>query len=31
VRSVTAVLAVPIGTFLLAWTRPVSWLCVKGQ
>jgi Predicted membrane protein (DUF2142) len=26
VRSVTAVLAVPIGTLLLAWTRPVSWL-----
>lgn len=25
-RSVTAVLAVPIGTLLLAWTRPVSWV-----
>lgn len=26
VRSVAAVLAVPLGTLLLAWTRPVSWM-----
>jgi hypothetical protein len=26
VRSLTAVLAVPIGTLLLAWSRPVSWV-----
>jgi hypothetical protein len=25
-RSVTAVIAIPIGTLLLAWTRPVSWV-----
>jgi hypothetical protein len=25
-RSITAILAVPIGTLLLAWTRPVSWI-----
>jgi len=25
-RSLTAVLAVPIGTLLLAWARPVSWV-----
>jgi Predicted membrane protein (DUF2142) len=25
-RSATAILAVPIGTLLLAWTRPVSWV-----
>ena len=25
-RSVTAVLAVPVGTLALAWTRPVSWV-----
>ena len=25
-RSLTAILAVPIGTLLLAWTRPVSWV-----
>jgi len=26
VRSVAAVLAVPLGTILLAWTRPLSWV-----
>jgi Predicted membrane protein (DUF2142) len=26
VRSLVAVLAVPIGTLLLAWTRPLSWV-----
>jgi Predicted membrane protein (DUF2142) len=26
VRSVAAVLAVPLGTALLAWTRPLSWV-----
>jgi hypothetical protein len=26
VRSVAAVLAVPLGSLLLAWTRPISWL-----
>ena len=26
VRSLAAVLAVPLGTLLLAWTRPVSWV-----
>jgi hypothetical protein len=26
VRSRTAVLAIPIGTLLLAWSRPVSWV-----
>lgn len=26
VRSLTAVLAVPLGTLLLAWTRPLSWV-----
>lgn len=25
-RSVSAVLAIPLGTLLLAWTRPVSWV-----
>lgn len=25
-RSVSAIMAVPIGTLLLAWTRPVSWI-----
>ena len=25
-RSVTAIMAIPIGTLLLAWTRPVSWI-----
>ena len=25
-RSVTAILAVPVGTLLLAWTRPLSWV-----
>ena len=25
-RSVTAVVAVPLGTLLLAWTRPLSWV-----
>lgn len=26
VRSITAVLTVPVGTVLLAWTRPVAWV-----
>jgi len=26
VRSLSAVLAVPLGTLLLAWTRPLSWV-----
>jgi Predicted membrane protein (DUF2142). len=26
VRSVAAVIAVPLGTLLLAWTRPLSWV-----
>jgi Predicted membrane protein (DUF2142) len=26
VRSVVAVLAIPLGTLLLAWTRPLSWV-----
>jgi hypothetical protein len=26
VRSISAVLAVPLGTLLLAWARPLSWL-----
>lgn len=26
VRSVAAVVAVPVGTLLLAWTRPLSWV-----
>ena len=25
-RSLSAVMAIPIGTLLLAWTRPVSWI-----